>query len=121
MVSFARTSTFAIAYASASVVPDPAVAGTFCSFSTGLKMPWTAPGTPYSYGPPTTVGTRSKLKTGGGEDTCHSSVSARHGLAVALGPPRQLHTMLYRKIRDESPSRNELMLIIRFQPAKRSA
>src|SRR5919202_1107566 len=97
MVSFARTSTFAIAYASTSVVPDPEVAGTFCSFSTGLKMPWTAPGTPYSYGPPTTVGTRSKLKIGGGEDTCHSSVSARHGLAAARGPPRQEATMLYRK------------------------
>ena len=57
-------------------------------------MPWTAPGTPYSYGPPTTVGTRSKLKIGGGEETCHSSVSARHGLAGARGPLRQLETML---------------------------
>ena len=35
-------------------------------------------------------GTRSKLKIGGGEETCHSSVSARHGLASARGPPRQL-------------------------------
>ncbi len=58
------------------------------------KMPWTAPGTPYSYGPPTTVGTLSKLKIGGGEETCHSSVSARHGLAGARGPLRQLETML---------------------------
>ena len=48
----------------------------------GSKMPCTAPGTPYSYGPPTTVGTVSKLKIGGGEETCHSSVSARHGLAA---------------------------------------
>src|SRR5581483_2762813 len=60
----------------------------------GLKMPCTAPGTPYSYGPPTTVGTASKLKIGGGEETCHSSVSPRHGLAAARGPPRQLATML---------------------------
>ena len=62
--------------------------------SAGLKMPCTASGTPYSYGPPTTVGTLSKLKIGGGEDTCHSSVSARHGLAGARGPPRQEATML---------------------------
>ena len=40
-----------------------------------------APGTPYSYGLPTTCGISSKLKIGGGELTCHSSVSARHGFA----------------------------------------
>ena len=40
--------------------------------------------------PPTTVGTSSKLNTGGGEDTCHSSVCARHGFAGASGPCRQL-------------------------------
>ena len=57
-------------------------------------MPWTASGTPYSYGPPTTVGTRSKLKIGGGEETCHSSVSAFHGFAGARGPPRHDATML---------------------------
>ena len=57
-------------------------------------MPCTAPGTPYSYGPPTTVGTLSKLKIGGGEDTCHSSVSAFHGFAGARGPPRHEATML---------------------------
>ena len=57
-------------------------------------MPCTASGTPYSYGPPTTVGMRSKLKIGGGEDTCHSSVSARHGFADARGPPRHEATML---------------------------
>src|SRR3954470_23360848 len=59
-----------------------------------LNTPWTAPGTPYSYGPPTTVGTVSKLNTGGGGETCHSSVRARHGLASARGPPRQLAIML---------------------------
>src|ERR1019366_3111944 len=32
----------------------------------GFKIPWTAPGTPDSYGPPTTVGTASKMKIGGG-------------------------------------------------------
>src|SRR5258708_4354914 len=47
---------------------------------------WRAPGTPYSYGPPTTCGISSKLKTGGGDDPCHSSVSARHGLPGAIGP-----------------------------------
>ena len=43
-------------------------------------------GTPYSYGPPTTCGISSKLKIGGGELTCHSSVSACHGFASAAGP-----------------------------------
>ena len=57
-------------------------------------MPCTASGTPYSYGPPTTVGTWSKLKIGGGEDTCHSSVSDFHGFAGARGPPRHEATML---------------------------
>src|SRR5439155_18906342 len=47
-----------------------------------------APGTPYSYGPPTTCGISSKLKIGGGDDTCHSSVSARHGFPGASGPYR---------------------------------
>ena len=75
--------------------PPPAPAAAAGLASAGdLKMPCTAPGTPYSYGPPTTVGTVSKLKIGGGEETCHSSVSARHGLAAARGPPRQLATML---------------------------
>ena len=40
----------------------------------GLMTAWRAPGTPYSYGPPTTCGISSKLKIGGGEETCHSSV-----------------------------------------------
>ena len=53
-----------------------------------------APGTPNSYGPPTTRGISSKLKIGGGEETCHSIVFARHGLASALGPQRQLTIML---------------------------
>src|SRR6185437_1933091 len=68
----------------------PTVAGT----GAGANVPCTAPGTPYSYGLPTTVGMRSKLNTGGGEDTCHSIVSPRHGFAGARGPPRQLVTML---------------------------
>src|SRR5918997_1726907 len=74
--------------------PD-AVAPAGCGTSAPpFRTPCTAPGTPYSYGPPTTVGTASKLKTGGGDDTCHSSVSARHGFAGARGPPRQLDTTL---------------------------
>ena len=48
-----------------------------------VKTAWRAPGTPYSYGLPTTCGISSKLKIGGGEVTCHSSVSARHGFASA--------------------------------------
>src|ERR671922_2048979 len=87
-VSLATTSTvFATersSYSAVVVAWLPAGAGT----SAPLKTPCTAPGTPYSYGPPTTVGTASKLNTGGGEETCHSSVSARHGLAAAFGPCR---------------------------------
>ena len=48
-----------------------------------LITAWRAPGTPYSYGPPTTCGISSKLKIGGGEVTCHSSVIARHGFPGA--------------------------------------
>ena len=44
------------------------------------------PGTPYSYGLPITCGISSKLKIGGGDVTCHSSVSARHGFPGAGGP-----------------------------------
>ena len=80
-------------------------------------MPCTAPGTPYSYGPPTTVGTASKLNTGGGEETCHSSVSARHGFAAARGPPRQLAARLYRKISVLSPRPKLASEMIRFQVA----
>ena len=53
-----------------------------------LKTAWRAPGTPYSYGLPTTCGISSKLKIGGGDETCHSSVSARHGFAGAAAPLR---------------------------------
>ena len=45
---------------------------------------------PERYGPPTTCGISSKLNTGGGELTCHSSVSARHGFDSAIGPRCQL-------------------------------
>src|SRR5207247_4554343 len=54
-----------------------------CSGAAAPKIAWRAPGTPYSYGLPTTVGISSKLKIGGGELTCHSSVSDRHGFAPA--------------------------------------
>ena len=60
----------------------------------GPRIACRAPGTPYSYGPPTTRGISSKLKIGGGEETSHSIVFARHGLAPAFGPHRQLTTML---------------------------
>ena len=51
-------------------------------------------GGPYSYGPPTTCGISSKLNTGGGDETCHSIVIARHGLDPAIGPRTQLVIML---------------------------
>ena len=70
-------------------------AATGSRFSAGaLNTACCAPGTPYSYGPPTTVGISSKLKIGGGEDTCHSIVWARHGLAGAFGPCRHEEIML---------------------------
>src|SRR5204863_5038249 len=59
-----------------------------------LKTACLAPGTPYSYGLPTTCGSSSKLNTGGGELTCHSSVSARHGLPDASGPCAHERAML---------------------------
>src|SRR5205085_11857387 len=59
-----------------------------------LKIACRAPGTPYSYGLPTTCGISSKLKIGGGEETCHSSVSARHGFAAAAGPRAHAVSML---------------------------
>src|SRR4029078_121242 len=37
-----------------------------------FRTAWRAPGTPYSYGLPTTCGISSKLKIGGGERTDHS-------------------------------------------------
>ena len=84
-VSFATTSSRFIRS------PPPAAAASgFLSSNTACC----APGMPYSYGPPTTVGTLSKLKTGGGEDTCHSIVCARHGLAAAFGPCRHDEIML---------------------------
>src|SRR6202161_1188227 len=75
------------------LAPADAVAGV----GVGANVPCTAPGTPYSYGPPTTVGTLSKLNTGGGEETCHSIVIPRHGFFTARGPPRQLVTMWLRQ------------------------
>src|SRR5436190_766849 len=60
----------------------------------GARTACCAPGTPYSYGEPTTCGISSKLKVGGGDVTCHSSVMARHGLAGAISPNRQLVIML---------------------------
>src|SRR5919106_1817432 len=73
--------------------PPPAGAGTPAgAFS--LNTACTAPGTPYSYGPPTTVGTSSKLKTGGGDETCHSIEWARQGFPTASGPCRHEATML---------------------------
>src|SRR5919106_5579717 len=63
-----------------------------CASLAGLKIACRAPGTPYSYGPPTTWGISSKLKIGGGEVTCHSRVRACQGFASATGPRCQLVT-----------------------------
>ena len=79
------------AVAVAVAVATPANSG---SGACTVTIAWRAPGTPYSYGPPTTCGGSSKLKIGGGELTCHSSVNARHGLADAIGPRAQLWMML---------------------------
>ena len=55
--------------------------------SSGAKTTaWRAPGTPYWYGPPTTCGVASKLKSDGGDDTSHSSVRPRQGFQGAFGP-----------------------------------
>src|SRR3954449_4305983 len=68
------------------VVATSEAAGTVTFARSPLRTACTAPGTPYSYGPPTTCGISSKLKIGGGDKPCHSSVCARHGFAPASGP-----------------------------------
>ena len=63
--------------------------------SSGAKTTaWRAPGTPYWYGPPTTCGVASKLKSDGGDETSHSSVRPRHGFHGAIGPLRHEVIML---------------------------
>src|SRR5205814_4396057 len=69
----------------------------------GARTACCAPGTPYSYGEPTTCGISSKLKIGGGDVTCHSSVMPRHGFAGAIPPKRQLVIMLSRKTITDVP------------------
>src|SRR4029079_13720249 len=86
-----------------------------------FRTAWRAPRTPYSYGLPTTCGISSKLKMGGGEDTCHSSVSARHGFAGAIGPRRHETIMLYRKTIVEAPSAKDATLMMKLRLPKRSA
>src|SRR5204862_142153 len=68
--------------------------GTSSTVRSPFRTAWRAPGTPYSYGFPTTCGISSKLNTGGGDETCHSSVKDRHGLPGAIAPRRMLVTML---------------------------
>src|SRR5919106_7006914 len=75
-------------------LPAPTFSRSGASARSPLKTAWLAPRTPYSYGPPTTCGISSKLKIGGGEDTCHSRVSERQGFAGAGSPKRQLVIML---------------------------
>ena len=51
------------------------------------------------------------------EETCHSSVSARHGFASARAPVRHERMMLKTKISVESPRTNDESEMNRFQPA----
>ena len=83
-----------------------------------VTIAWRAPGTPYSYGPPTTCGGSSKLKIGGGELTCHSSVSARHGLAGAIGPRAQLGSRCRGRPASRRPSTNAQIEMIEVQVAE---
>src|SRR3954465_7073381 len=67
-----------------------------------------------------TRGTTSKLLTGGGEVTNHSSVLAFHGSGPALGPFDSARTMLITDTSVPSASTNEPTVEIRlyvFQPA----
>src|SRR3954468_14219901 len=61
-----------------------------CVTSGRLNTPCTAPGTPYSYGPPTTVGTVSKLNTGGGGAPLplERERAPRVGRRACAAPPR---------------------------------
>jgi hypothetical protein len=58
------------------------------------STPCTGSGDPVLVRPADHGGTLSKLKSGGGDVTCHSSVSERHGLPTARGPPRHEAIML---------------------------
>src|SRR5207248_8719887 len=66
--------------------PTPALSGCLTSASSPGMITCRSPGTPNSYGPPTTRGISSKLKIGGGEETSHSIVFERHGFPGAFGP-----------------------------------
>src|SRR5581483_5236521 len=102
---------------------DVAQLRTVSSSGTGApsKIACWAPGTPYSYGPPTTCGTVSKLKIGGGDETCHSIVSARQGFAGAGSPRAQETIMLYRKTSVEAPRKKDAIEMKKFRSAKRGA
>ena len=67
--------------ARATPAPAPTVAGV----GVGAKMPCTAPGHAVLVGTADDRRQRSKLKIGGGEETCHSSVMPRHGLPTRAG------------------------------------
>src|SRR5690242_5059 len=61
-------------------------------------------GTPYSYGSDRITGTRFKFSGGGGVDTCHSRLRARHGLPTSRSRQNSMDmTKLTRKIRIETP------------------
>ena len=66
-----------------------------------------APGTPYSYGSDRITGTRLKFSGGGGDESCHSRLRARHGLPTSGSRQNSMDiTKLIRKIRIEPPSKN---------------
>src|SRR3984885_3115927 len=86
--------------AAASAPPITPAGG--CRSATG-----SASGSPYSYGPASTTGMRSKLSTGGGEGTCPSGPRAFQGFCGALG--RQITvdiTKLKMKMHIEPPRQN---------------
>src|SRR5207248_2663829 len=74
---------------------------------TGGAITGGASGSPYSYGPASTVGMRSKLLTGTGVGSCHSSERAAHGLASAgWRANTSEYTKLVRKTSIEAPRQN---------------
>src|SRR5215471_18367612 len=64
-------------------------------------------GTPYSQGPARITGTRLKFSGGGGVDTCHSRLRARHGLPTSGSRQKSMDmTKLIRKMSIEPPRQN---------------
>src|SRR5215467_3746057 len=64
-------------------------------------------GTPYSYGSARITGTRLKLSGGGGVESCHSRLRARHGLPTSGSRQNVIDiTKLITKMSIETPRQN---------------